>query len=61
MIRLMLFSLMISILTSSAFAVEVDTECPEMRESNSRTNPKANLAQQVKKPQTKGKPTGSVQ
>jgi hypothetical protein len=52
---------MISILTSSAYAVEVDTECPEMRESNSRTNPKANLAQQVKKPQTKGRPTGSVQ
>lgn len=42
--------LMISFMASFAHAGEVDTDCPMMRESTQRNNPKANLASQKPKP-----------
>ena len=47
--------ILITLLTSLAvFAGETATECPMMRDSNNRSNPKINLAQ-TKNKQAKGK------
>lgn len=43
--NLMLVAIFISSFFSSAYALETETECPYMRESTTRNNPKANLAQ----------------
>jgi hypothetical protein len=46
-----LFSLlMISFMASFAHAAETETDCPWMRESTQRNNPKANLSKEKTKP-----------
>lgn len=47
-----------SLFTGSAFAEEVATDCPWMKEENSRNNPKANLGSQSQK-QAQAKPKTS--
>lgn len=46
----MLLTLLSSLFTSVAFAKETTTECPMMREMNSRVNTKQNLANESKVP-----------
>lgn len=45
--------LLISSMTSLVFAEEVETDCPQMREQNDRSNPKANMAASKPKPKQK--------
>lgn len=45
-----------SVFSGMAFAEEVDTECPMMREMNDRSNPKANIGE---KPVAAPKPASS--
>lgn len=49
--HLMIIAILTSFVTSLAFAGEAATDCPMMRESNKRSNPKASMAaKQVVKP-----------
>lgn len=41
--NVILFMIVTTFITGTAFAVETNTECQMMREQNDRTNPKANL------------------
>ncbi len=48
---ILLSFLLLSSMVSYVQAEETETECLQMREQNDRTNPKSNLAKQVKKPE----------
>jgi hypothetical protein len=52
---IMLFTLLTSLFSASAFAVgQTNTDCPMMRESESRSNPKQNMSKDSKKEIRKG-------
>lgn len=48
--HLFLFILIMSFMSSFAFAAETTTDCSMMREQNDRSNPKSNLATAKPKP-----------
>lgn len=55
--NVLMFMIVTTFITGTAFAVETNTDCPMMREQNDRSNPKANLSelkQQKEKKQKSG-------